>query len=230
MKTFIINGSPNPGGMTSRVLDEFEKGLKEAGSDVTRKNISEQKIGPCRGCFSCWSGTPGECVIKDDMETLRQLVADADLFVIATPVYVDGMTGPTKTFLDRLIPLIMGRVELRDDHMRHLVREKVKRGGLALISVSGFTELDNFDPLVMHLKAASKNLGREYAGELLIPSGWFIHHDKEAWEKVVHMINSSGEDLVKKGRINEELSEKISKLVSRDTVVKYMNIGYGKYE
>lgn len=216
--------------MTSRVLDEFEKGLKEAGSEVIRNNISELNVGPCRGCFSCWSGTPGECVIKDDMESVRPLIADSDLFVISTPVYVDGMTGPTKTFLDRLIPLIMGRVELRDDHMRHLVREGVKRGKLALVSVSGFTELDNFDPLVMHVKAATKNLGREYGGELLIPSGWFIYSDKDAWEKTAKMIKASGYALAKNGEIDGGVSKKISKLVSREAVAEHLNIGYGRFE
>jgi hypothetical protein len=80
---------------------------------VERKDLYRLKINPCLGCFSCWSSTPGECVQDDDMRPLLAEVARSDLLVLATPVYVDGMTGPTKTFLDRLIPLLRGRFEVR---------------------------------------------------------------------------------------------------------------------
>ena len=164
MKALLVNGSPHTvRGVHVSILDTFEEGLRKAGSDVTRINVYRQNIQPCRGCFTCWTKTPGECIQEDDMKSLLPLVAQSDVLALATPVYVDGMTGPMKTFLDRLIPLLKGRVELRDDHTRHIMREDVKRGKVVLLSASGFTELDNFDPLVSHVKAVSRNLGWEYA-------------------------------------------------------------------
>ena len=139
------------------------------------------------------------------------------------------MTGPMKTFLDRLTPLLKGRVELRDGHMRHLVREDVKRGKIVLLSACGFAELDNFDPLVAHVKVASRNLGREYAGEILFPSGWFLRRS-EAMEDVKGMVRSAGVELVETGRIPGELSTKMRGLVSRDEVIDVLNAHYGKFE
>lgn len=211
------------------MLDSFEEGLREAGSDVTRINVYKQRIQPCRGCFTCWTRTPGECIQEDDMKALLPLVAQSDILTLATPVYVDGMTGPLKTFLDRLIPLLKGRVELRDDHTRHIVREDVKQGKVVLLSASGFAEPDNFDPLVAHVKAASRNLGREYAGEILFPSGWFLR-GSEAMDDVTGMVRSAGVELVEKGRISGGLSPKIHELVSRDEVVDELNTHYGKFE
>ncbi len=231
MKSFLLNGSPRyKKGTHTALLDALEKGLKEAGSEVIKKNVYQLDIKPCLGCNSCWTHTPGSCIQKDDMESILPLVAEADLLVLATPVYVDGMTGPTKTFLDRLLPLLMGSVELREGHMRHVVRKNVKRGSVMLVSASGITELDNFDPLVTHVKAVSKNLGRDYVGEILAPSGLYIRDHKEEWEKVVRMVASAGSDLVKKGMFSEDISYEISNLVSRQDVIKYLNDIFRKYE
>jgi multimeric flavodoxin WrbA len=230
MKALLVNGSPHTvKGVHVSMLDVFEEGLREAGSDVTRIDVYRQRIQPCRGCFTCWTRTPGECIQEDDMKALLPLVAQSDILALATPVYVDGMTGPMKTFLDRLIPLLKGRVELRDDHIRHIVREDVKRGKVVLLSASGFAELDNFDPLVSHVKAATRNLGREYAGEVLFPGGWFLRYS-EAMEEATRMVRSAGNELVEKGRIPGGLSSKIRELVSRDEVIEALNYHYGKYE
>ncbi len=227
----MVNGSPHTvDGVHVSILDVFEEGLREAGSDVTRINVYKQRIQPCRGCFTCWTRTPGECIQEDDMKSLLPLVAQSDVLTLATPVYVDGMTGPMKTFLDRLIPLLKGSVELRDDHMRHIVRENVKRGKIVLLSASGFSELDNFDPLVSHVKAVSRNLGWEYAGEILFPSGWHFRQGSKEIDGVTAIVRSAGLDLVDNGRIPGGISSKIHALVSRGEVVDVMNSHYGKYE
>jgi multimeric flavodoxin WrbA len=230
MKALLVNGSPHTvRGVHVSILDTFEVGLRKAGSDVTRINVYRQNIQPCRGCFTCWTKTPGECIQEDDMKSLLPLVAQSDVLALATPVYVDGMTGPMKTFLDRLIPLLKGRVELRDDHIRHIMREDVKRGKVVLLSASGFAEMDNFDPLVAHVKAASRNLGREYAGEILFPGGWFLR-GSEAMDEVSGMVRSAGVELVERGRIPGGLSSRIHELVSRDQVMDALNAHYGKFE
>jgi len=231
MKTLIVNGSPHTErGTHVTLIEALERGLTKEGSEVVKRSVYSHDINPCLGCFSCWRGTPGVCSQRDDMDALLPLVGETDLLVLATPVYVDGMTGPMKTFLDRLIPLLMGRVEIRDGHIRHLVREGVKRGRVALISGSGFSELDNFDPLVAHVKAATKNLGREYAGEVLVPSAWYLGGSDDIRETVLGNIESAGAHLVTEGKIPGEISSQIHAMVSRDDVVEKLNVIYGRYE
>ena len=89
--------------------------------------------------------------------------------------------------------------------------------------------MDNFDPLVSHVKAATRNLGREYTGEILIPGGWFLRRS-EAMEEVKRMVRSAGVELVEKGRIPGGLSSKIQALLPRDEVVNALNASYGKFE
>jgi len=159
------------------------------------------------------------------MESLLPLVAQSDILLLVTPVYLDGMTGPMKTFIDRLIPLLEGRVEIREGHLRHPLRESVKRGKIALMSASGFPELDTFDPLVAHVKAISRNLGREYAGEVLIPSGWHLRGQGD-WDAVLRLIESAGAHIVKEGMIPIGISSKIHSLVSREEVARAVNAIY----
>lgn len=231
MNVLILNGSPNhEKGNTGIIIKALEKGLNKSKPTITTKHVYNLKVNPCQGCFSCWKNTPGKCVHKDDVEEILALVAESDILILATPVYVDGMTGPLKTLLDRFIPLLKGRVELRDDHMRHLIRDHVKRGKMVLVSPSGFAELDNFDPLVAHVKALSKNLGFNYVGEILVPSSWHFRYDKKGLANALEVIESAGVSLADKGMIPSDVSTKIGALVSRENVVETLNSAYSKYE
>lgn len=235
MKALLLNGSPHTeGGVHATMLRYLEEGLREAGAEVSRRNLYKLDIKPCLGCTSCWSRTPGRCVQDDDMRSLLTEVARSDVIVLATPVYVDGMTGPTKVFLDRLVPLLEGRFEIRDDHCRHPLREGVKAGALGLVSASGFTEMDNFDPLVAHVEAACRNLGREFAGAILRPYGWFFSQLRERGHpvnSVLESIRSAGVSLVETGSIPDSLLEEISRdFVAREEVVEAINSYYDQFE
>ena len=230
-----MNGSPHTvRGVHVTMLQHLKKGLCEAGAEVTSRDLYKLDIKPCLGCFSCWSHTPGRCVQDDDMRTLLSIVAQSDLLVLATPVYVDGMTGPMKTFLDRMVPLLKGRFEIRDDHCRHPLRKGVKAGKLVLVSAAGFTEMDNFEPLVAHVKAACKNMGREFAGAILRPYGWYIPHLKRRGrpiDSVFEAIKAAGVHLAKNENISEHVLNEISRdFVTREEVVEVVNSHYGQFE
>jgi multimeric flavodoxin WrbA len=172
MKVIAINSSPNMGaGNTALVLNPFIEGLSEAGAEVELFYTKKLKINPCQGELNCWLKTPGECFQQDDMAMLIPKLAEADLWVLATPVYVDGMSGTLKNLVDRTIPLLLPYIELRDGHCRHPRGEGIKNGQIVLVSNCGFWELDNFDPLLAHMKAIGKNVNREFAGALLRPHG-----------------------------------------------------------
>ena len=146
-------------------------------------------------------------------EVLPKL-AQADIWVIATPVYVDGVTGPMKNFMDRCIPLVEPFFELRDGHCRHPRREGTKAGKLALVSNCGFWELDNFDPMVAHVKAACKNMDREFTGALLRPQGGAIRAMREMGAPIGDIIEAAkeaGRQLVKKGKMSPKTLETVSR-------------------
>jgi multimeric flavodoxin WrbA len=165
------------------------------------------------------------------MQRVYPKIADADILILATPVYVDGMTGLMKILLDRMIPLLEGPFEIRDEHCRHPLRERVKKGKLVLVSTCGFTEMDNFEPLVIHVKAACQNMGREYGGALLRPHGWFMRELKRRGypvEKVTNTCKDAGRQMILEGKISQDLQKEVSQdFVAREQVLKYNNSFYG---
>lgn len=102
-KILAILGSPRRNGNTSLLMDEYLKGITEAGSaaEITKVYLQEKNIRNCTACNVCHTITPGKCVIKDDMQELYGIFAEAAMVVYATPVYWWGVSAQLKTFLDR---------------------------------------------------------------------------------------------------------------------------------
>ena len=216
MKVVAINSSPNMGeGNTALVLAPFLEGMREMGAEVELFYTKKLKINPCQGEFNCWLKTPGKCFQKDDMQMLLPQIAEADVLVLATPVYVDGITGPMKNLLDRIIPLAQPFFELRDGHCRHPGRDTNKDNQLVLVSNCGFWEMDNFNPLIVHMQAVSKNIGSEFAGALLRPHGPALKGMMEMGgpvDDIFKAAKAAGRQLVEDG----EMSDETLKVVSRE--------------
>jgi hypothetical protein len=106
MKLLAINGSHRgDSGHTRVLLDLLWLGATETGADCEVVTLSKHKINRCLACGKCH--TPEhylKCMYaeKDDVAGIFAKIAAADLVVYATPVYVFGMSGLLKTFLDRL--------------------------------------------------------------------------------------------------------------------------------
>lgn len=101
-KVLMISGSPRKGGNSEILLGQFEKGARESGNEVEKVNLREKKIAPCMACYGC-RGTK-TCVQKDDMGELLEKMVEADVLVLATPVYFYSMDGQLKTMIDRTLP------------------------------------------------------------------------------------------------------------------------------
>lgn len=99
--TFVLGvlGSPRKGGNTDLLLDAALEGAKEGGAEVRKIVLSTLDIHPCAACGGCADG--GGCVIADDMVPLYSLIDEADVIIVASPVYFDGVSAQTKAFIDR---------------------------------------------------------------------------------------------------------------------------------
>lgn len=215
MRILILNASPRRArGNTYRIVGPFVEGATEAGASVETIAVRDLEVKPCISCMSCWFQTPEKCAQDDDMAEILDKARAADVLVLATPVFVDGMTGPLKVVLDRMIPLIRPEMELRDGHMRHPSVDGRKMSKLALISVCGFHEMDNFDPLVSHIEAMCRNMGAEYLGSLLRPHA----HAMEVLEKygspatqVFDACRQAGRQVAAEGKLDREITDAISR-------------------
>ena len=208
MKVVAINSSPRmERGNTALILNPFLEGMKDAGAEVELFYTRKLEVKPCLGCFDCWLKTPGRCIQSDDMDWLLPKMNEADIWVFATPLYVDGVTGPLKGLMDRLLPSIQPIIEIRKGRCRHPRREG-EGGKLVLVSNCGFWEMENFDPLLVHMKALCENASRDFAGALLRPHGEALKDMAEqgapAVGEVFEAARKAGRETVEKGSIGEE--------------------------
>lgn len=99
-RVIVISSSPRRRGNSDRLCDEFVRGAQESGNEVEKVFLKDYTVHPCTGCSVCsMYGKP--CPQKDDAAMLVQKLIDADVIVMATPVYFYTMCGQMKTFIDR---------------------------------------------------------------------------------------------------------------------------------
>jgi len=101
-KIVVLNGSPRHNGNTSALIEQFAKGAAEAGHTVTRFDLQSMNIGGCLGCCKGGTDPASPCVQKDDMNKIYPFYTDADIVVLASPLYYWGISGQLKTAFDRL--------------------------------------------------------------------------------------------------------------------------------
>ena len=101
MKILVLNGSPRPQGSTKDMVNTFKKGAESAGHTVDVVDVCKKKIGGCLACEYCHGKGHGECIQKDDMQDVYNLLKEAEMLVIASPIYYHGISGQLKCVIDR---------------------------------------------------------------------------------------------------------------------------------
>ena len=101
MKIAVLNGSPRPKGNTAALIAAFQEGAESAGHQVTVLSVGTMNIGGCKGCEYCHTKGGGTCVQKDDMTQVYPVLAEAELLVLASPVYYFGLTGQLQSAISR---------------------------------------------------------------------------------------------------------------------------------
>lgn len=101
-QVLILSGSPRKGGNSDILCDAFAKGAAEAGHQVEKLRVAEKRVHPCSACYHC-RDHGGECVYRDDMAVILQKMIDADVLVLASPVYFYSMDAQLKALIDRTV-------------------------------------------------------------------------------------------------------------------------------
>ena len=101
-KVLILSGSPRKGGNSDLLCDEFMRGAADGGNQVEKIRVAEKNVGYCSGCYYCQK-SKGVCAKKDDMAEILQKMIDADVIVLASPVYFYSIDAQLKTVIDRTV-------------------------------------------------------------------------------------------------------------------------------
>jgi len=228
MKVIVINGSPRmEKGYTTLILTHFIHGMMDAGSEVELFYARRLKVKPCTcGEMYCWYKKAGECCIKDDMQLLYPQLREADILVLATPVYIP-LPGEMQNFINRLCPLIDPILENCEGRTRARFHKQVKIRKIVLVSTGGWWEKENFETVVRITEELAKVVSVEFAGAVLRPHAFLMKEKGKLTkdgEAVLNAVKRAGYELIKKGRMNKETLETISRpLVSEEELRRRYN-------
>jgi len=175
MKVIAINGSPRmEKGYTALILTPFIQGMMDAGAEVELFYARRLKVKSCTcGEMYCWYEKAGECCIKDDMQLLYPKLREADILILATPVYIP-LPGEMQNFINRLCPLIEPFLETREGRTRARFHKQVNIRKIVLVSTGGWWEKANFEAVVHITEELAKNASVEFAGAVLRPHASFM--------------------------------------------------------
>lgn len=157
-KIIILNGSPRKSGNTAALTAAFRKGAEEAGNTVTEFFLGSMKINGCKGCFCGGKNPASPCVQKDDMDQIYPVYKEADMVVLASPLYYWTISGQLKSAFDRLFAV----AECNSDY-----QNPIKETALIMAAEgNGFEEtLYWYDRLEKHL--GWKSIGKVLCGGVM---------------------------------------------------------------
>jgi len=157
MKVLGIMGSPRIGGNTDLLLDEALKGARSKGAEVEKITVSRLKIEPCREIYACLKD--GKCPIKDDMTALYDKLVNADIIIVASPIFFYTVSPQLMALISRCQALWSRRYVLNIDM-------PLKKG--AFIAVGATKGAKLFDGPKLTIRYFFKAINAEYTDELLI--------------------------------------------------------------
>lgn len=108
MKILACVGSCRKKGNTARVVELIAEQLRAEAArqrealEMETVYLGQQDIRPCRGCRVCFDQGEDRCPLKDDLPAIKSKMKEADGIIVASPVYVNDVSGTVKNWLDRL--------------------------------------------------------------------------------------------------------------------------------
>lgn len=175
MRTTIICGSADEGGVTMRMCSSAEETLRSKGHSVELFMPSEMSIAHCRDCGSC---EHDGCIIHDDMSEIYDSFSQSDLLILATPIHFSGPSSIIKTVMDRFQP--------------YWGNKGLNHPDMCISLLCGGSKNPNFEITERIIKAFCITTGIEYRGSLQIPDTDSGVDDVK--DRVVRFLSSITED------------------------------------
>lgn len=237
MKILLLRSNPRKDGFSQNLINIFVEGAK-ANADITDIDLTSKNINPCKGCFTCWTKTPGSCIQYDDMKELLQLFMSTDIVVFATPIYAFAVSSYCKLFQERTFPLLTGGIVQHTNGLEsNMIRfpDKMPKK-MAAIIVGGLKSKAHSNGIIASLRSYAEGFGMEFLGVLIRPESYILKFT-ETKPKTIKCIEAAffeaGQALSIHGNLPEELQSKASLPLAPDLKYfqRYSNVywNYARY-
>lgn len=235
MKIIAINASyRGDKGHTRFLIDKLFKGAAELGAECEVVTLSKNKINICKACNICHTEKHYlKCVFddKDDVRSIFNEMTCADIIVFATPVYIFGISGLMKIFLDRIYStgdvndLRVSKSGLLFHHIDHAICSK------PFVTVVCCDNLEDETPknALSYFKTYSKFMDAPQVGTLVRNACSITGHGKDPEKEkkfpkiydVYDAYEQAGRELVEYGKISANTQRK---QIKRSYPFHYLNL------
>ena len=149
MRILAVNGSPRKAeSHTEILLRPMLDAARAGGAKVEYVYLDDLDVRPCTGCFSCWTRTPGRCILRDGGAAMLERLAAADVFVLGFPLHILGVPARVQAFLERLLPTAQPWLGRNGDaEGRHPLQAGAGTVRWLVLSNCGFADESSFDAL-----------------------------------------------------------------------------------
>jgi len=100
MEIVCLLGSPRTAGNSTAVARRFCESAESLGAGVRTFALNQLQYSGCQGCMACKNELE-RCVLEDDLTEVLDAVYEADVLVLASPVYYGDVSSQLKAFIDR---------------------------------------------------------------------------------------------------------------------------------
>lgn len=133
--------------------DQQTNGVGTSRHEVEILNVARMNIAHCTGCNTCFTREGNACARRDDMDKVYAALAQAEVLVIASPVYFYGISSQMAACIDRL------HTPLRNTFHIH-------KACLLLCGAAGLPNL--FDAITTQYEMALKFFNIQDCGRVLV--------------------------------------------------------------
>ncbi len=121
MKIVNLLGSPRKNSNSSAIAGRFCTTAERLGAEVRTFTLNKLNFRGCQGCMACKTKLD-RCALNDDLTEVLEAVREADILVLASPVYYWDVSSQMKAFLDRTFSYVV------PDYMTNPEKSRLKPG------------------------------------------------------------------------------------------------------
>ena len=155
-----ISGSPKINGLSNFLLDKALEGAMASGAHTEKIILNNLNFKPCQECGGC--DKTGVCILDDDMKSVYESLAAADIIIITSPIYFASLSAQLKAMIDRCHSLWVSKYILKN------IPLKKNRSKGVFLCVGGRDSRIYFENAKNIVKTFFVTLDIEYSSDLFI--------------------------------------------------------------
>ncbi len=220
-KILALNGSFSGNkGYTFFLLNKIREGVISNDSELEIINLSEKKIKRCIGCNTCQTDAHYlRCIYaeKDDCREIFSKMAEAEVIIYATPIYIFTMSSLMKCFLERLYSTAdCSQIRVNDSGLFfHHVSDSITKKPIIPLIVYDNIEKITAENIINYFKIFERFFDSRIIAKLVRNSskigGKGINHEQELkFPRIIKIHESfklAGKEIAVKGYITKKIQK-----------------------